>query len=313
MRSTRFWSFWLWLILLAGICLIFLDSWRSGRAKFENNYEAVDFEGFNNETGSPSGCYIVPNFVHFVRFNKPKLSFVEAVCILSAFYHQKPEKIYIHTNVKAVGKYWQVLAKVKGLSQVLEFKNLPIPREIFGQKLSSKWNVFHGGDVARLRILSEFGGLFLDNDSYLVRSINPFRSLEMSLGWQPGKSLQNQVIVAHKDARFLKLWLESYRDNYRPDLWYYNAGQLPTKILEKYPHLVHRVHQLFGGYGVVRSIFQRKWPDWKNYYALHLMVRHQNLLKNVNANATYPVVFDEFNIHKYPIAFRDMAYDVYPF
>ncbi|XP_014244395.1 uncharacterized protein LOC106663820 [Cimex lectularius] len=122
-----------------------------------------------------------------------------------------------------------------------------------------------------------------------------------------------QVVVAHKDARFLKLWLESYRDSYKPTLWYYNAGELPTRILEKRPFLVHKEPKLFGVYGVVRKIFETPFTEWRTYYAFHLMARHQFLFKNITKEATYPVKFNESNIHKYPIAFRDMVYDVYPY
>ena len=37
-----------------------------------------------------------------------------------------------------------------------------------------------------------------------------------------------QVVVAHRRARLLPLWLALYRE-YRPAMWYYNAGEAPTR------------------------------------------------------------------------------------
>ena len=40
------------------------------------------------------------------------------------------------------------------------------------------------------------------------------------MNWDEDQFIGNQVIIAHKDARFLKLYIESYRNNYRSDEWY---------------------------------------------------------------------------------------------
>ena len=47
-----------------------------------------------------------------------------------------------------------------------------------------------------------------------------YRKFEMTMNWDENQFIGNQVIIAHKDARFLKLYLESYRDNYHSDRWY---------------------------------------------------------------------------------------------
>lgn len=56
----------------------------------------VDFEVFDNTVGTKSGCYIVPNIIHFMRFTSDEVTFLEMICYLAAFENQKPEKIYFH-------------------------------------------------------------------------------------------------------------------------------------------------------------------------------------------------------------------------
>lgn len=153
-----------------------------------------DFEGFDNVSGTTNGCYIVPNIVHFIRFDQQKFTFIDNICVLAAFKNQKPERILFHTNLSNfTGKYWQVLLKVPGLKEKLFLKRMDVPESIFGQPLSRRFRNFHAGDVARLKVLMKYGGIFLDNDSYIVQSLNDFRRFEMTLGWREGGNISNQV------------------------------------------------------------------------------------------------------------------------
>lgn len=114
------------------------------------------------------------------------------------------------------------------------------------------------------------------------------------------------MIIAHKNARFLNLWYDSYK-NYKPNLWYYNAGELPTKqFLEKSPDLVHRVKTEFGVHLLVQMLYKRLDTNWQqNYYAIHLLSRHLYLIDERNRT------FDEQNIGNYNCTFGEMARLVY--
>ena len=71
---------------------------------------------------------------------------------------------------------------------------------------------FKRGDVVRLMILMTYGGIYLDNDVYVVNSLDKYRKYEMTLGLeQIGKVIGNQVIIANQHARFLKTFYDSYR------------------------------------------------------------------------------------------------------
>ena len=268
------------------------------------------FNGFNNETGTPDGEYIVPNIVHFLFFDIHELSFVDAVCVLAAFKNHRPERIYFHTNVAEFkGRYWEKLKNTPGLR--IEIKNVTLPEEIFGQKFSARYRRWHAGDVTRIKILMEYGGIFLDNDSYLVKSLDKFRKFEMTLGWDEGQSLGTQVLLAHKDARFLRLWLETYRQYY-PNKWYFNAGEKPTReVLWFKPELVHRVKWLFGVHGFGEELYRLEhWDEWRNFDAVHLLIRHRSYLDSWWNLFWWPQL-NEDNIRDYPKPFGDMAREVY--
>ncbi|KAG8268754.1 hypothetical protein J6590_019334 [Homalodisca vitripennis] len=278
--------------------------------------QTLDFDRLYNinEIGSPYGCYLVPNYVHFIWFGDKPINYLQMVCILAAFKNQKPEKLFFHfdNNNTFTGKFWKTLEHTPGFMDIVEFHDIELPDEIFGQKLSREWRTWHGSDIARINTMMKYGGIFLDNDCYLVKNINNFRRFEISMNWDENQYMGSQVIVAHKDARFLRRWLESYRE-YDETQWYYNAGEKPTKeILQKEPNLIHRVKVWFGVDTKFKmNIFQEQWKEWKNFYVLHLLMRHQSDLGALKKYATFPVEFNEENIVYYPITFRDMAYDVY--
>jgi hypothetical protein len=68
----------------------------------------------------------------------------------------------------------------------------------------------------------------------------------MTLEWNPKMFLGNQILIGHKDSRFLRHCIQTFR-NYRADLWYCNGGELPTAaVLYKHPQFIDSVIQKFG-------------------------------------------------------------------
>ncbi|XP_034233306.1 uncharacterized protein LOC117640652 [Thrips palmi] len=271
--------------------------------------EKRNFEGFNNETGDASGEYIVPNFVHFLRFNQEEFDFLDFVVVLSALRHQKPERLFFHTNVKRFrGELWEKLLMTPGFADVTEMVHVDLPSEIFGQPMDNGNRVWHAGDITRIRILMKYGGIFLDNDSYQVKSLDPFRRFELAIGWDDDQFLGTQVIVAHPDARFLNEWLETYRGAYFKDKWYYNAGERPTvEVLYKRPEHIHRVKLLFGVHYLIHKVFKANevWAEWRDQYTIHLLKRHQEKTVTQDNFLTPPTTLREMILDLYnPISGR---------
>lgn len=66
-----------------------------------------------------------------------------------------------------------------------------------------------------------YGGIYLDNDVYVVNSLDKYRIYEMTVGFEIKNRtiMGSQVLIAHKNARFLKAWFETYRTDYKPKEW----------------------------------------------------------------------------------------------
>lgn len=99
------------------------------------------FEDFNNVTGV--NCFIVPNIIHLVRFNKTEYSFTDYIVLLAAMRNHRPDWFYIHTDVPGfTGKYWEKIMDDPDISKRIRIKHIDVPSEIFGQPLSTGWRFY---------------------------------------------------------------------------------------------------------------------------------------------------------------------------
>ncbi|XP_008475650.2 uncharacterized protein LOC103512653 isoform X1 [Diaphorina citri] len=260
----------------------------SQMAHFPNG--SVDFRGFNNYTGYPNGCYVVPNIIHIIKFNEFEFTFIQMICIASILTNHNPRLLILHTNMEFKGKYWEAIQRLPGFDKV-RVQYLAKPRSIFGLSLNGKYGIWHSSDVARLRLIHTYGGIYLDNDVYVVQSLDRYRRFEFALEWNYHMNLGNQILIGHRDARVIPLWLDTYKE-YNASLWYYNGGVLPTKaVLEHKPELIHRVRDKFGT--DTQMIFylylnnDTSW-QWQEYDVIHLFIRYQGFEFNESSVFRYP-------------------------
>ena len=257
---------------------------------------------------------LVPNVIHFAllkedNITETKLEFIGATCILAAFLNQDPEKVVIHTNVKIInGRYFNIVKSVIP-SEKLEIRFEQRPTHVYGYPLSS---LYHSADVLRISTLLHNGGIFLDLDTFIVRPLNIFFINECTIGWPKGQNIGTQIVIAKPKSRFLSLWLKSYKD-YRASMWYYNAGEAPTKeILNKDPNLVNRITELFGVHNLAKELYDKSnWKNWTNYYSIHLLSGHRNYLVPLDVKESGIVQFDEFNIQFYKKPFGEIARSIW--
>ncbi|XP_054157380.1 uncharacterized protein LOC128955733 [Oppia nitens] len=267
----------------------------------ESQYRDIVFTDYNSNNVTGFGSSVVPNIVHYVVLDNPYMDFSHYVSVLSVLRNQKPVSVVFHCNCDRLrGRYWEKLMSLSD-SHRLQLRSIVKPVFIFGKKLSS---VYHQSDIVRIDIMMRFGGIFLDNDVYVVKSLDIFRKYEFTIGWPLDENIGTQILIGHKNARFPRLWYESYK-KYRPTRWYYNAGQLPTQdILNPKPSLVHREPRSLGVQNLVPMLYNDMYPLWEqNFYTIHLLSRHKSYLVPND-----PIVlFDERNIRTYNKTFGQMA------
>jgi mannosyltransferase OCH1-like enzyme len=188
--------------------------------------DVIDFENFNNHDGA--GSPIIPNIVHLIFFKTKEISFYQAINIFSIYLNHNPDYIYMHCEVDCLfsGLYWNQIVKIQGLKNKIKFSRFVLQKTIFGQELKNDEQKL---DIMKLLILMHYGGIYLDSNVYVVNSLKNYRRFEMviSLEITPNERdrISTQVIISHKNARFLKAWYDSYRTKYS-EINFYSSGKL---------------------------------------------------------------------------------------
>ena len=216
--------------------------------------------------------YRVPNIVHYTWYapEGTPVNFKHFLGVLSAKKVLNPDIIYIHTNVSSFpGSHWR---RILGLSLV-EVVNEGSPRELLGHKLEDPFFFSSDSNVGRLKYLLEYGGIYLDFDIIVVKSLDEFRKFECTLGKEQDDLLNTGLIICAKSSPFLYLWANSYLEDYRPQEWIYNTGRAATKLATRFPSLVHIEEHRFHRPNWKRTEIDQIWGNqtfnWREHYVVH--------------------------------------------
>ena len=101
-------------------------------------------------------------------------------------------------------------------------------------------NAAHRSDLMRLDVLEEHGGIYVDHDAFVLRSLSQLRRCT-GTGVRAGyeyfsrdrHKLNNGVLLARPGARFLALWREAYSKDFRPSEWDYNSCVVPFQLARR--------------------------------------------------------------------------------
>jgi mannosyltransferase OCH1-like enzyme len=172
---------------------------------------------------------MIPNIAHFSfglqpDFGFKPFSYIHYLAVKSACLVNNPSKIYLWYSYEPSGIWWN------RAKEYCEPSYFPEIRDIFGNCLH---HVCHKADVTRLLILQEFGGIFLDADTYCLRPF-PLNG-RFVLGQEAEGRIGNAVILSEPDHPFLKAWLETYRTFFSKGMdreWNKHSEKLPYEIAQ---------------------------------------------------------------------------------
>lgn len=101
--------------------------------------------------------------------------------------------IWIHCDCRELtGYYWSLVESLSNVAKVpIKVSFMRRPTHVYGQLLSS---VYHASDIARIQVLMESGGIYLDTDMVILKPLDEFLLFEMVVGWPQEDYFGNQVI-----------------------------------------------------------------------------------------------------------------------
>ena len=182
-------------------------------------FKIPSFPSISLTKGTVTQVPDIPNIVHFVHLirgsdSEPVVEFPfrQFVAIYSAHYYLNPDKIYIHTNLEdhalgaainaSTSPYVRSLLKLPNI--VFNYEYTPL--KTTGRKDISE--LAHRADFIRTRVLKKWGGLYLDDDAYVVRDMKPLREsgFRTIAGRQEDGQICNAVIMTAPESSVISLF-----------------------------------------------------------------------------------------------------------
>jgi len=229
----------------------------------------------NLSNSSADQDYPVPNVVHYVWFGIDRhFSFIYYLSFISVNKFISPTYIFVHGDALPAETVWwkKVLEEVDNIYFVQTVRRTSAPN---GQPLHL---VEHSTDLARIKILMDYGGIYLDNDVLVLKSFDDLRRHPYVMGRATDIDINCGTVLATKGAPFLSLWLLSY-DSYRGkgEQYSHKATIVPHQLAMLYPNLIHveerslnrpnwKQHEM-------RVLYLGKY-DWSSNYAIHVWHRY---------------------------------------
>jgi hypothetical protein len=199
----------------------------------------------------------IPNVVHFLwGFQNPEMTFMNYLAIRSALVSLKPDTLKVHYEELNMDNIW--FQKLKdSITLVHHEMAFEYPKQT-----QEKWQASHLTDALRLDILQNEGGIYMDTDVISLRPLDALRhsKKDVVLGHEGGDrhGLCNAIILARRDAPFLRRWIESYSD-FSPKEWNYHSVILPKKMALDHPDQICTL---------APTVFF--WPTWTTGHIHHM-------------------------------------------
>lgn len=113
----------------------------------------------------------------------------------------------------------------------------------------------------------------MDFDELVLRPLHSLRRFHYTQGHELASTMGSQLVISKRNATFLRLWYESYRDDYRK-IWAYNALWVPNTLAKQRPELIHVEGFNFTrpSWKNYRQIFDENY-DWSTNYGMHMYAR----------------------------------------
>ncbi|XP_059154506.1 uncharacterized protein LOC131939989 [Physella acuta] len=195
------------------------------------------------------------------------LALANYVAFVAAQRHIAPRAIYVIGDQHPVGEFWELI--VRDVPNV-RFVYREAPLEISGSRITIKQ---HHSDIVRLQTIYMNGGIYLDTDMVVLRSLDDLLDNDLTMGMIDLETgFGNAFILAKRHNPFIKEWYEKY-GNYNQKHWGYNSMQVPRDMYLTDPSRVVNVRE---------QVYQPNWNqinllvnashvyDWSHNYAIHL-------------------------------------------
>ena len=240
---------------------------------------------FNSEHKAESKP-VVPSLVNVIWFYPPNTTFRfhQLLSLLSVHKHIAPSIVMFWYNNMPCGAWWRFARET--LPNLYLMYREP-PQDVFHHDVKV---VEHQSDVARLDILLKHGGIYIDLDVIIVKSLSSLLHYPVTMGAESPHLLGSGIILAEKNATFLSLWYQQYK-SFDDSQWNYHSVVIPMQLAVQHPQLIH-----IEWFSLQRPNWDERqwlytegklWAWQQDNMAVHLWYREYNVDHNPHSIRTW--------------------------
>lgn len=138
-------------------------------------------------------------------------------------------------------------------------------------------------DACRLAIMWKFGGIYLDTDFIVLKSL---KNLTNVLGIQSKYTLNGAFLSFESRHSFIELCMHDFVANYNGWIWGHQGPQLFTRVFKKWCS-VQSLQSSKGCRGVMilpkEAFYPIRWQDWRKYFEIIKISERSELFRNTYA------------------------------
>ena len=107
----------------------------------------------------------------------------------------------------------------------------------------------HRSDFQRFEVLREMGGIYVDGDAFISKSLDELRRfrfvtagdnvVSQNLKASNARRLNTGIILSEPHAKFFTVWEKHYEYDTSKLTWDHHASVTPWKLMHQYPDLIH--------------------------------------------------------------------------
>ena len=202
----------------------------------------------------------VPAIVHLIKTDSRPVTRFLMLNILSILHNLNPASIYLHVTTPPHGFFWNLTLNFNPDTSKIIVQKISTPILLHGKAplFRRDWEDAHKSDIIRMNILKSIGGIYMDTDVLVLRSFDPLRESDFTMGLQvrfiPPKNLNpypypnrnpypdftmglqtftkmcNGVMLAHPQSSFLVDWYNQMSDANFTTCWDCHSIELPSKL-----------------------------------------------------------------------------------
>jgi hypothetical protein len=224
----------------------------------------------------------IPNIVHFIfglknPYHHPSaghFDFLAYLAVRSALVSLKPDAVYIHYTYLAEPPSADVNADPKTNPWITRLLNNQVVKLVHHAPVDTNTQYTHLSDLMRLEFLYKQGGIYLDIDSFALRTFDTIRQVprphDIVLGHEGGNrwGLCNAIIAARPNSTFVARWLESYASVDFSRGWNYHSVLLPKDMAAKFPDEICAL--------APDAFFWPTWT-WRHVEWMHAPLSHEEM------------------------------------